>query len=186
MENFERNMRELSLSDGSWQQVKEDWGAQCARNGDDLSEYAVSSLSVIDELATNPTNNAKVYGLFSETGLCHAVCHANVANLPGYKKPVLRIRHLLLAPEYDYGDLDASAYAYALTSVFSNVIGLSFNEMKAMHIKFHLRSPGDVNFFSTVTGALSRIPTFRAVHMRGAWLYLDLAEEQIFGTGATQ
>ncbi|WP_294930481.1 hypothetical protein [uncultured Paracoccus sp.] len=156
------------------------------RHGDEISDYAVSSLGVVEELANEPTKNAKSLGLFDDTGRCHAICHANVTSLPGYEKPVLRIRHLLLAPDYDYGHLDASDYARALTSVFSNVIGLAFGEMKAMHIKFHLRSPGDVSFFGALTDALSKIPTFRAVHMRGAWLYLDLSEDSHFGAGATQ
>ncbi|WP_147279059.1 hypothetical protein [Paracoccus versutus] len=173
---FNTNLRALSVADGSWAAVYADWSKHCIRYGESIEDYAVGSLSTIQELAEKNEPKAAAYGLFDSDGNCHAMCHANVANIPGYKHPVLRVRHLLLSPDYDFGEYGAAEYANVLTSIFAGVVAKAFTDLPAKHVKFHLRSPADVAFFNAVAKTLASLPTFDTVQMKGAWLYLDLAE----------
>lgn len=171
---FEKQLRELTSDGGLWDQVEQQWSEVCESYGDALEEYAISSLPVLRETARTSDASTKAMGLFDEDGRCHAVCFANRASIKGYSEPVLRIRHLLLAPEYDYGTLSASQYATALTSTFAAAVSLAFSGLPAKHVRFHLRSPADVSFFSSIATTLGNLPLFEFVNMRGAWLYLDL------------
>ncbi|MCF3974008.1 hypothetical protein [Paracoccus salsus] len=184
MTEFESELRELSAADGSWDAVEQSWSRECREHGEDLDEYAIGSLPVVKDLADTPHQRTRALGLFDTGGRCHAICQANVAVIPGYKEPVLRVRHLLLSPAYDFGDLDGGAYAMALTSVFAGVVKAAFTTLPAKHVHFHLRSPADVSFFGAVAKTLASLPTFETVQMRGAWLYLTLKEMPQIGRGS--
>lgn len=180
---FEQELRRLSEKDGSWSAVETDWQRECGDHGEDIAEYAIGALPVVRDVAVKGHDRTDALGLFDTNGKCHGICHANLASIPGYRDPVLRVRHLLLSPAYDFGDFDAKHYALALTSMFAGVVGAAFTTHTAKHVRFHLRSPADVAFFSAVANTLSRIPTFESVQMKGAWLYLDLKEMPVQAEG---
>lgn len=180
---FEKQLRELTNDGGGWDEVERQWAEACEAHGDTLDEYAISSLPVLRETARTSDASTKSMGLFDEDGRCHAVCFANRAAIKGYDEPVLRIRHLLLAPEYDYGTFTASQYSVALTATFAAAVALAFSDLPARHVRFHLRSPADIEFFGAITTTLGNLPLFEAVHMRGAWLYLDLKQLPVAATG---
>ena len=184
MTQFETQLRELTNTPESWGVLKDDWQRQCEPHGETIDDYAIGAMSTIEDLVLTPAARAKPLGLYDTMGNCHAVCFANIANIPGYREPVLRIRHIVLSPNYDFGALDSSAYEAAITTMFAGVVSRAFGDMRAKHIKFHLRSPADVSFFSAVAKTLASVPVFQTVQMKGAWLYLDLAEIGDLGTGA--
>lgn len=171
---FEKQLRELTSEGGEWDEVEKQWAEVCEAHGDVLDDYAISSFPVLRETAQTSDASTKAMGLFDEDGRCHSVCFANRAAIKGYASPVLRIRHLLLAPECDYGTLSASQYATALTATFAAAVALAFSDLPAKHVRFHLRSPADISFFGSIATTLGNLPLFEAVHMQGAWLYLDL------------
>ena len=180
---FEKQLRELTTQGGEWDAVESQWADVCQVHGDTLDDYAISSLPVLRETAQTSDASTKAMGLFDDEGRCHAVCFANRAAIKGYAEPVLRIRHLLLAPEYDYGTLNATQYATALTATFAAAVALAFSGLPARHVRFHLRSPADIAFFGAIATTLGNLPLFETVQMRGAWLYLDLKELPTAVTG---
>jgi hypothetical protein len=96
----------------------------------------------------------------------------NHADIPGHDGPVLRVRHILLSPDFDLGDAGVSEYADALVGILMNVIALSENTLPARYIKFHARSPADMSFFAALGTALDSSGVFGKVEHKGTWLYI--------------
>lgn len=167
----------VAEADGSWEELTKAWKAQCERYGESLDDYAIASMPILSDLAADSSNSvqrkAGVFALTSD-GVFEAACHANVALLPGYKGPVLRMRHITFSPKFDYDSaIEINQYERALVGVFVGTLRLSYGEMKADHIKFHLRSPAERMFAQAFTKALDDNVDFSQVETKGAWLYLS-------------
>lgn len=164
----------LQSSNGTWAALKADWAAQCAECGEDFASYGLASFSVLDPLAEAPDRHAAVYAL--KIGDQHrAVCQLNLARLPAFDDPVLRVRHLMFAPIFDFGDYPIQDYADLLVGFFGGVIAESRQgPLQAKHVHFHLRSPTDRNYFHAVGVQLNahQPSIFEDVKARGAWLYI--------------
>src|SRR5690606_15735785 len=98
-----------------------------------------------------------------------AICQANCTGLPGYDGPVLRIRFMLFAPDYDFGEKDLDDYGMLLADLFLGVIELSEDVLQARYVKIHLRSPADRQFFTILGRGLEQSDHFDSVHVKGAW-----------------
>ena len=80
---------------------------------------------------------------------------------------------MTLSPMYDFGDLEVRDYATLLVKMFAATLNLSYtSQMAAKYIKFHLRSPADIQFFAALGTHLNEADFFERVHTRGAWLYV--------------
>lgn len=165
------NFRKLSTKDGSWDVLKAEWQGQCASYGEDFEAYAQGTFSVLTPLAEGGEPQAGVYA-FMEGEKHTAIFQANCTPLPGYNGPVLRVRFMTLAPQYDFGDFGVDRYSDVLAGVFGAALMLSFDDMKSQHLKFHLQSPADRQFFAMLEGPLGRMSYFETVQIRGAWLYI--------------
>ena len=171
---MDQKLEKLRISDGSWKAFEDDWRSQCSAFGEDFDQYAIGSLPVLIDAAGQENADLAVMSLKAEDGSYAAVAQVNTALLPGYDGKVLRVRHMLLSPNHDFGELDLVDYSKILSRMFSRTVNLAFNEMPASHVKFHLRSPGDRQFFSSSLDVLKEFDLFTSVAMRGAWLYLTL------------
>jgi len=104
------------------------------------------------------------------------VCQANSSLLPGYVGKVLRIRHIVLSPRFDFADdMTVEQYSQTLVVVFTGVLGLAYGEMASDHVKFHLKSPADRAFGGAFTEAVKDHKAFTKVEMKGSWIYLSQA-----------
>jgi hypothetical protein len=166
-------LKPLSGSDGSWQQLKDDWQRQCAEAEEDFESYISGTFSVLEGLAVNPEARAGVYA-YVRDGVHEALCQVNCTPLPGYDGPVLRTRFMTLSPRFDFEDLSVDEYARVLVNLFLGVIDLSAIDgpFRARHIKFHLPSPADRHFFASFGTELHAVPIFESVRMQGGWLYV--------------
>lgn len=166
-------LQKLQVSDGSWSSFCDDWRQQCECHDEAFDEYAPGSFSVLEELANNNERKAGVFATKID-GSFVSCFQVNVARLPKFDGPVMRVRHLVLAPDYDFGDLSIDQYALALTSSFTAVLELASQDvsMKAKHVKFHLRSPADRSFFAFLQQQLNESSHFETVQMSGSWLYI--------------
>jgi len=164
------------LSQNEWRELVLQWEDECARHGENFDEFAVASLPVLEELACSaPRRDAAVFGL-STGGLINVVCQANACFLPGYTGKVLRIRHIVLSPKFDFSDeLELSDYEEALVGVFQGALGLAYGEMPSDHVKFHLKSPAERAFGAAFTEALKSVRHFSNVAIKGSWIYLSKA-----------
>ena len=163
----------LSAHDGSWFELNGQWEQACYTYNEDIGDYATASLPVLDELATaTPKKNAGVFAATSgDTYL--AALQANRAYLPGYDGPVLRVRHIVTAPKYDFdASVTVKEYEDLLVEVFLGVLDLSIAELEAPHVKFHLKSPAEREFGERFTNAAKKFEVFTKCEMQGSWIYL--------------
>ncbi|OWQ95120.1 hypothetical protein [Sphingopyxis witflariensis] len=171
---MDHHLEKLLVSTGTWGLFETDWRAQCEAFGEDFDQYAVGSLPVLRAIATESPKDAGVFALRGDDGSYAAIAQVNSTLLPGYEGKVLRVRHLLLSPTLDYGELSLEDYANIMGRMFSRTVYLAASEMPSAHVKFHLRSPADRQFFSSALSMLKDFAIFSSVAMRGAWLYLTL------------
>jgi hypothetical protein len=102
----------------------------------------------------------------------HAACFLNNALLKGYTGKVLRVRHLILSPYYDFEDLEIEDYAGVLGSYLLALIECSEKELISKHLKIHYRSPYDRTFFATFAMAMRTTGRLPAIESKGMWLHL--------------
>lgn len=151
------------------------WKRETEALGEDFEIFSAIPVSVFQQIAEKDAKNTRLYAAQAEDGTFGAVCMLNHAWIPGYDGPVLRVRHILLSPKFDLTDLPLSEYSDVLNTILSGVILCSDQDdmMKANHIKFHARSPADMQFFAEVGKELSGAEVFHSVQARGAWLYIS-------------
>ncbi|MBU2867076.1 hypothetical protein [Pacificibacter marinus] len=169
--NFER----ISRENGKWDALWKEWDLACSEYDESISEYATSSLSILHPLANDPqVASAGVFGLFQDDQIL-ATCQLNVCGLPGYTGKVIRLRHLVLAPKFDFDESSTiEDYVQVLTEVFAGTIAQANSTMKAKHAKLHFRSPADKQFFSDIELSLKKSSAFSSVALKGSWLYVSL------------
>lgn len=158
-----------------WEQIALTWESQCNSFNENFTDYGVASMPVLQELATGPAlRNAAIFSVSGENLEPVAMFHANSAFLPGYNGAVLRIRHITFAPRFDLDEtLSLDDYMVALIDVFVSSIAISYKEMVAPHIKFHLKSPAERMFGERFTEALQSRDEIKAVDLRGSWIYIS-------------
>jgi len=166
----------ISDRDGSWHELIGQWEAKCEAYGENISDYATASLPLIEDAASS---SARVsYGAFaySENDEYLAACQVNTAFLPGYKGKVLRVRHIVLSPDFDFSsDIVLEDYTNVLVGVFVGAIHLAAKDMPADHLKFHLRSPLERELGEYFTEAMAEDATFTSADIVGSWIYLSKA-----------
>ena len=164
---------ELNKEDGSWEKLEDDWKNQCTSFDEEIDEYATASLPVLRDIVINNTSDHSIFALYGDDNVHHAICCLNSVFIPGYKSKVLRVRHILLSPNFDFGDFTIEEYGNVLTEVFFGALAVSEDSLRSDHIKFHLRSHADRNFFATLGKNLNDSKLFDSVKFRGAWMYVD-------------
>ena len=167
-------LKRLSRENGLWNELWKDWDRQCTEFQEEFSDFAPSSLITLKDLAEEPERpTAGVFGLHDGNEF-KALCQLNVAFLPKYTGRVLRLRHLVLSPRFDFSpDIDVEEYTKVLTSTFAQTVMLTKTEMPAQHVKLHFRSPADREFFKTFKRDIEATGAFASVQMQGAWLYIS-------------
>ena len=87
---------------------------------------------------------------------------------------MLRVRFITLSPDFDLNDKPINEYGSVLVALLGEILGLAYfdEDLSAMHIKFHLRSPADQQFFAALGAGLRERNVFESIQTRGAWLYI--------------
>lgn len=174
--NHAEDLVKLTVKDGSWPKLEDQWRTLCTEFDEDFKTYALDAMPVLQELAANHQKDAGVYALVRDGGEIDAVCQAHATHLPGYTGKVLRVRHLLLSPYFDFGDYPIEQYVEVLSRMFGFTVKLGVSSLRSEHVKFHLRSPADRQFFEASLNVLRSVGPFDAVQIRGSWLYLTVKQ----------
>ena len=163
----------VSRDNGQWSDLLNQWESECGKFEENFDEYAPATIDVLRPLAEETQiAHSGVYA-FSKESDYMAMCQLNVAYLPGYPGKVLRVRHILYSPRFDFdAALAIEDYAAVLTGVFIGVLRSSDTDMLARHIKFHFRSPAEREFYSVLKEHLKDTSVFEHIDLRGAWLYI--------------
>jgi hypothetical protein len=159
----------LRVADGSWQRLEDDWHGQCDELGDSLDSYANASVAPIKAIAGNDLPDEWAIALTSG-GRFMAIAYAIRATQKPYIGKVLRVREVTVCPLLDYGTLPETAYVDTLIGLLNGAVKLSESNLRAKHIKMHLRSPADAIFFRAVGNTLDSRGVFEATAAHGAWL----------------
>jgi hypothetical protein len=168
-------IRRLSTSDRSWSQFEKDWSSQCEEVGDEFDSYGVAPISMIRKFAEIESESEWAIGLYDKKSKkFYASACAILTSQKGYIGKVLRIREVVPCPLLDYGTLPEKEYRNTLIQLLNGAVKLSESDLKAKHIKMHLRSPADVAFFSAVGIALDSKGVFAATDTHGAWLSFSI------------
>lgn len=173
------NFLRVSNENGQWQQLMQQWSDQCDSFSEALDDYAVTSLPAIRPLAESAqVSTAGVYSVLNE-GKYLGICQLNVAYLPGYDGRVLRVRHIVHCPNFDFSDqATLEDYVQFLSSILIGVFDVSSSEMQAPYIKFHFKSPAERTFFDQLRTSISNLPLIDKVEMKGSWLYVKKKSAQ--------
>lgn len=166
--------KKISASNGLLDKLWREWDASCTEFEEDFSEYSTSSMGTLRSLAEEPEVDSRgMYGVCKEDNIL-AVCQLNVAMLPRYDGKVLRVRHITLAPEFDYSETKTiEDYAETLREILLGTLLMAETDMVAPHLKFHLRSPNDKEFFTNIRDYLANHDLFELVDIKGSWLYMS-------------
>jgi hypothetical protein len=156
----------------AWQSLKAQWKTEAEGAGEDFSTFAIGTFSALDPLAAQEPAKSGLHGLY-DGSRAHAFCQVNRLLMPRYSAPVLRARFATVSPAYDVGLHGVGGYAQVLVSLFSGVVWLSRNKLAADHVRFHLRSPGDAQFFAALQINTDLSP-FSSFTTRGAWVECSL------------
>ena len=180
------NPTRISRADGTWDQLCQQWEQDCLSYNEDFSGFSPATLPVLQQLATGSLlTNAAVYAVKRESGY-HAAFQANVCHRLRYDGLVLRVRHITLSPAYDYNmEVTTDNYVATRIHVFVGALLLSDGQMSARHIKFHLRSPAELQYVDLFQQALKDNSAFPLVETRGAWIHLSKASTKRPYQGAT-
>jgi hypothetical protein len=167
----------LVHSDGTWDTFCTQWKDQCVSVKEDFDTYANDAMQVLKdvsskEIVLSKQRHAWVVALYKDNEPLVASM-VNVAPIPGYKQPVMRIRQLTVCPLLDYGEIAEDEYAEALIQITWQLYQLSNSTLNSRHIHLHLRSPADVAFFSAFGKSLNGSSVFNSVTTHGAWLHIE-------------
>lgn len=165
-------MIELKHNDGTWQNLISEWSKQCSDYEQDFESYMSVTLPFLSEQITKLAGNLRsgVFASISKEKEHTAICWCNSTLMPGFDGMVLRVRHLVLSPRYDFEDYEERVYGEALTQVFSGIYEMSCKKFDSPHIKIHFRSPADVAIFGQFASNLHDFGRFSDVSMVGSWL----------------
>lgn len=169
----------VSNENGHWQKLMQQWSDQCETFLEALDDYAVASLPALRPLAESAqVSTAGVYSVLVE-GKYLGVCQLNAAFLPGYDGRVLRVRHIVHCPEFDFSEqITLEDYVNFLTNILVGVFEISAQEMQAPYIKFHFKSPAERAFFEHLKTSIESLPLIDKVEMKGSWLYIKKTSAQ--------
>lgn len=164
----------MSHADGTWKSLEQQWERECETFGEDYRTYAMASVSTLRDECDEDAHGGDtgVFALQDCQKRKHAACFLNSTLLKGYEGKVLRVRHFVLSPHYDFEALTTEDYAEVLTHFFSALITCSECTLPSPHIKLHYRSPNDRQFFATLAMQLRITGQPWKVDSKGMWLHL--------------
>ena len=102
----------LNKSNETWQDFDAKWEAEFLTYEDDYSTYAQASLGTLRNECDDgmEDHDSGVFALVDDGGRFHAAAFLNNTLLTGFDGKVLRVRHLILSPYYDFEELQLEDY----------------------------------------------------------------------------
>ncbi|WP_298260195.1 hypothetical protein [uncultured Litoreibacter sp.] len=164
----------LNTADNSWQDFQTQWKEEYSTYEDEFEGYASAALGTLENECDNgtPDPDSGVFALIDDQDRIHAACFLNSTLLKGFKGKVMRVRHLILSPYYDFENLELEQYAEILAHCFTAIVDCSETTLVSPHIKIHYRSPYDRTFFAAFGLTMRSTGRFSTVESKGMWLHL--------------
>lgn len=164
----------LSAKKGTLAQFDADWAAQCEEVGEEFDAYGAATMAPIRAFAEADADKEWAIAIKDGDRFMAVACAIRTRQKP-FDGEVLRIREVTVCPLLDYGNLDENSYVDTLIAILNGALKLSESDLKAQHIKLHLRSPADAVFFRAFGNTLDSKGVFAATEAHGAWLTISKA-----------
>lgn len=154
--------------------LEKEWAEQCAHFEDEFSNYSTPSVDFARTISNEnpPHQNGGVYKLDYGHG-ASAIVHINCARLPKTEGKTLRVLWLLLAPRFDYEDVEPKVLATITANLILGAVKLAQSD-GAKQVKIHLGNSIDRAYFSAIAVALATQDIFSDPAIRGQWLEFGL------------
>lgn len=169
-------LKRICNADGSFQELESQWSDQCKEYDEELETYAAPHLELARKICAENPQDPKygIYALEGEEGGDGYIglMHVNVARLPQTTGKTLRLVWILLAPKYDYEDIEASALASISTQIVLGVLDLCKGDAAPDQIKIHLGSIGDRQYFNGFCAAITGTKLVKEAVIKGNWLHI--------------
>jgi hypothetical protein len=167
----------ISQDDGTWAELEASWRSSCEALGEDFEQYAAHTFEILSDLVEGQSPKAWVYALRESENSFPVLCQVNRTPLPNFDGPVIRVRFVTVSPEFDLTEKPIKEYGKILIGLLLGVLDLAHaSQTAARHIKLHLASPADQQFFQALGVGLRESDQFHTVQTHGAWLYIGLKE----------
>lgn len=168
----------VCADDGHFDALQKEWADQVARYEPGTDGYESVRLQHAAQIvAENPPD--KTYGIWVVMDESHdaatrymALVHVNHA-WPRTKDATLRMVWILLAPIYDYQDVDPIELADITGTILYGGLDLCQSEMKSQALKMHLGSSVDRSYATVIASNLRREMPMLKSAVRGNWLHMD-------------
>ncbi|WBT39071.1 hypothetical protein [Hyphomicrobium sp. DMF-1] len=160
-------------ADGTFQELERQWTEQCEAYDEDLAAYAAPHLELAKKISEENPQDSK-YGIFAlkSGGEYSCLMHVNVARLPKTEGKTLRILWILLAPKYDFEDIERELLARLSAEIVLGALGLAAGALGSDQIKVHLGNIGDRQYFTGFCAALVGADVVAEAAIRGNWLHV--------------
>mgnify|MGYP004548491659 CR=1 FL=1 len=160
----------------TWGSLVSQWRAETESLGEHWDEEEQLQSDILRPLTERNDPKAGVYATVDDNGQYRSICQLNTVGLPGYDKPVMRMRHLTFAPSIDLSGQAVDPYIEALVETFWRVVRLcrTPGRMNAGFMNFHLPSPNDRTFFMVVGDSFVSNNLFGSIASKGSWLYITM------------
>ena len=163
--------RQVTAEDGSWDDLCRQWDGKCREHGGTIEDFG--PIDIFTDLVQRNKKDAGVFAVVDDHGEYLAACQLNVTPLPGFPKPVLRVRHITICPRYDFEDVSVEEYGKVLATTFVGITFASKEPYASTRIHIHLKSPADRQFFALAGQGLEKHGLFKSAVAKGMWLYLE-------------
>ena len=166
----------VTSENNGFEKIETAWNEQCQSFGEDFADYATPALDHAKKII-NDGVNGQDYAIYANIrdGEYDCIMHVNCTNLPKVDGKTQKVMWVLLAPKYDYEDVDPQTLAAIASDIIHGAIGLCENGKRSRHVKIHLNNIGDRRFFLGVAYGLKTAKELVDVAVRGNWLHLTLA-----------
>lgn len=168
------HLTRLNRKNGTWDAFETQWKTDADSYDDGRVFFESPSIQTLKSECCNGEvdPSSGVFALTDNDNNVHAACFLNSTHLKGYDGKVLRVRHTIFSPYYDYEDLEMEDYAISLTNMFHGIVDASNTELQSDHIKIHYRSPHDRPFFTAFALNMQHAKMFKEVASKGMWLHI--------------
>jgi len=168
-------LKKIDKSNDLFEVILEDWEDQCKGYGEDILDYALPSLSHARKIINEDINSDySIYGCY-QAGKCDCLIHVNCALLPKTQGYTLKFMWILLAPKFDFEDVDADLLAVVSSQIVEGAVSLCKADSRSRHVKIHLSNMGDRRFFLGVAFGLKSSAQIESADVKGNWLQMTLA-----------
>lgn len=160
-----------SIDVKKWNEIKNNWIKEYKKYETDDYELSIpSSFQIFQEIIITQADNIQIFSLDDKEGKSQALFQGNIASIPKYDSPVLRIRHIIFSPIWDFEIKNVDEHSKLWGELFSEIANLAINK-QIKHIKIHMNSPYEAKMlFANVAKSLEKQGIFSNVRDYGAWV----------------